>query len=144
MFRSLQIDKRIFSGHYANLGKIREFVIPIAEKMGFDDKELYAIELAVDEACSNIIEHAYGGEGRGNIECTLELCTDEIRINLLDHGKPFDITKVPEPKIDQPLEKRKIRGLGIYLMRKMMDEIRFQADPIEGNHLLLIKRKKGI
>ena len=59
-----------FSGRFESLADIRKFVFQAASNAGFDEKEIYAVELAVDEACSNIIEHAYEGEGKGDIICT--------------------------------------------------------------------------
>ena len=62
----------VFPGRYESLSAIRDFVVNVAKGAGFKDFDLYAVELAVDEACSNIIEHAYGGENKGDIELTCE------------------------------------------------------------------------
>ena len=61
------MPKKLFPGRYASLAEIGEFIGLAAQAAGFDSKDVYAIKLAVDEACTNIIEHGYGGEGIGKI-----------------------------------------------------------------------------
>jgi serine/threonine-protein kinase RsbW len=118
-----------FSGRLENLAKIRNFVVDAAKSAGFNDLEIYAVELAVDEACANIIEHAYGEEGVGDILCTCHVNKDKLTITLRDSGKPFNPESVPEPKLDVPLEELQPGGAGLFLMRKMMDEVEFKFDP---------------
>ncbi|MGB9586109.1 MAG: ATP-binding protein, partial [Anaerolineales bacterium] len=90
---------QIFKGEYANLNTMREFVARAAQEAGLSSSAIYGIELAVDEACSNIIDHAYGGESRGEIECNALIREDGLEIILKDKGKPFDPNKIPEPDI---------------------------------------------
>ena len=85
----------------------------------------YAIQTAVDEACSNIIDHAYGGENLGEIQIQVTQVKNGIQIILRDEGDPFDPDDVPDPDITSPLEIRKERGLGIFFMRKLMDRVHF-------------------
>jgi anti-sigma regulatory factor (Ser/Thr protein kinase) len=131
-----------FPGRLESLAKIREFVVAAAISAGFDDSEIYAVELAVDEACANIIEHAYGGEDQGNIQCTCRVKQGDLIIILRDQGKPFDPDQIPEPNIGAPLDELKEGGAGLYLMRKMMDEVEFDFKPEEGNILRMVKRKE--
>ncbi|MGB7095630.1 MAG: ATP-binding protein, partial [Anaerolineales bacterium] len=86
-----------FSGLFESLAGIRRFVFKAASEAGFNDKEIYAVELAVDEACSNIIEHAYGGEGKGDIICTCNDINNGLEIILKDGGEPFDPAGVSSP-----------------------------------------------
>jgi serine/threonine-protein kinase RsbW len=131
-----------FSGRLENLAKVRDFVVDAAKSAGFGDLDIYAVELAVDEACANIIEHAYGGEGIGEIQCTCQVNKDNLTIILRDFGKPFDPESVPEPNLNAPIEDLQPGGAGLFLMRKMMDEVEFKFDPIKGNVLKLVKRKE--
>ncbi len=128
-----------FPGKYENLEKIADFVRQHAQQTGFGDTSLYAIETAVDEACSNIIEHGYGGEGKGDIECCCESDETSLTITLTDQGKPFDPSKVDMPDLNVPLDQRKAHGLGLYFMHQMMDEISFKYKEGEGNILTMIK-----
>jgi len=88
-----------FPGRFKSLAGIRKFVKQAARKAGFMDSEIYAVELAVDEACSNIIEHAYGAENVGQITASFEVNSQEFRLTLRDDGRPFDPDTVPEPKL---------------------------------------------
>jgi serine/threonine-protein kinase RsbW len=130
-----------FPGYYENLDRIRTFVAEAAEYAELDDKAAYAVQSAVDEACTNIIEHAYGGEGPGEIICTCIDTGDGLKIILQDFGKPFDPDTVPGPKVNVPLEDIKIGGLGLFFIRKLMDEVKFEFTPNQGNILTLFKRK---
>lgn len=131
-----------FSGRFESLASIRKFVFQAASNAGFDEKEIYAVELAVDEACSNIIEHAYGGEGRGDIECTCNDLNGGLEIILKDDGKPFDPGVVSQPDFSVALEEMIPRGAGLFLIRNMMDDVDFEFSQKDGNVLRMVKRKK--
>jgi serine/threonine-protein kinase RsbW len=103
-----------------------------------DTQTVYAVQLAVDEACSNIIEHAYDEQSPGDIHFTCEVTGSRLRLTLRDTGKPFDPSAVPEPDLACALEDRQVGGLGIYIMRKIMDEVHFEAGEL-GNTLTLTK-----
>jgi len=130
-----------FQGRYSSLEAISRFVSQAAQEAGFDSSQIYAIVLAVDEACTNIIEHAYGGEGQGEIQCSYEITDDGLRIELHDWGRDFNPDIVPEPDFDVPLEKLQTRGAGLYFMRNLMDEVHFQFGGNDGNVLVMVKQK---
>ena len=132
-----------FPGRFENLEKISIFIIEAAELAGFDDEEVYSIQLAADEAASNIIEHAYGGEDRGDIECTCEVNSSGLTITFKDEGEPFNPDQVPDLELGLPIEERKPGGAGLYLMRKLMDEVDFKFSPTGQNILILVKRKSN-
>ena len=122
------------------LDQIRDFVADVAREGGFSDKEIYSIQLAADEAATNIIEHAYKGMANGRIELTCGLRGAELVIAMHDHGKSFDSTKVKTPNLQADITERQIGGLGIYLMRKLMDEVVYCSSG-SGNLLTMVKRK---
>lgn len=130
-----------FPGCYESLDQIREFVVQAANKAGLNEKAVYEVELAVDEACCNIIDHAYGGEDKGEIECCTDIEPDELRITLKDFGSPFDPSQVADPELNVPLEKLKVGGVGLFLMKKMMDEVRYKTSKLGGNIITLVKKK---
>jgi serine/threonine-protein kinase RsbW len=134
---------RVFPANFESLATVREFVGTAAREMGMDDSEVYAVQLAVDEACSNIIEHAYGGQNRGEIECTCEASDEALTVTLRDHGQPFDPAKVALPDLSLGLDERPVGGLGLLLMRHLMDEVHFEARGEAGNVLTMIKRRRG-
>ncbi len=132
-----------FPGRFDSLAAISAFVIRAAEAAGLDARAVCAVQWAVDEACSNIIEHAYGGEGRGAIECTCRINDDGLTVILRDYGRPFDPTSVPEPDIHASLADRNGGGLGLYFIRQLMDEVHFEFTPDSGNVLTMVKRKES-
>lgn len=131
-----------FPGYYKNLEKIAVFVRQCAQQAGFEEAGLYAIETAVDEACSNIIEHGYGGEGLGEITCGCEFNETSITITLIDQGQPFSPSEIDLPDLTAPLDQRKAHGLGLYFMHQMMDEISFNYQEGRGNVLTMIKHRQ--
>ena len=137
------MPKAAFSADFANLDSIRDFVGEIAEQAGFSGKEVYSLQLAADEACSNVIEHAYEGISGGEVEISCDVQADQITIVIHDHGKLFDMTQVRRPNLGKELGEREVGGLGVYLINKLMDEVRFVSSKETGNYLTMIKRKSG-
>jgi serine/threonine-protein kinase RsbW len=131
-----------FPARFDSLAVIGELVTRAAEAAGLDARAVYAVQLAVDEACANIVEHAYGGEGRGDIECTCIVNKNGLTVILRDYGRPFDPTSIPEPDLCASLEDREIGGLGLYCIRQLMDKVRFEFTPDSGNVLTMVKRKE--
>lgn len=131
-----------FPGRFSSLDAIRNFYARAAEQAGLDEDSIADIELAVDEAASNIIEHAYGGEGRGEIECSYRVIPDGLEVTLHDHGKPFDPEKVAEPDLVSDVCCRKPSGLGMHFMRSLMDSVSFSFNGHGGNLLTMTKLQK--
>jgi serine/threonine-protein kinase RsbW len=130
-----------YPGRYESLEKIAIFVRHEAESIGLTHAEVFAVETAVNEAVSNIIEHAYQGEGKGDITCTCITDPESISIILEDFGHPFDPSLVPPPDLNAPLKSRKDHGLGIFMMQKWMDEVHFEFCK-DCNRLVMVKRKE--
>jgi serine/threonine-protein kinase RsbW len=131
-----------FPSRFESLAGIRDFVNLAAKDAGFNEKEIYAVELAVDEACANIIEHAYDGEGKGQIECTCNDINGGLEIIIKDDGKPFDPDSVPSPDFSVDLEDLQPRGAGLFIIRNLMDDVSFTFSKNKGNILRMVKRKK--
>ena len=132
-----------FAAKFEFLDEIREFVGEIARTGGFGEKDVYNIQLATDEAASNIIEHAYEGITDGVLDLSCGMIeTDTIKIILIDYGYPFDPSTIPMPDLKADLSARKIGGLGIFLMRKLMDEVHYEPRADKSNILTMIKRKR--
>ena len=131
-----------FAAKFEYLDEIREYVGNIARKGGFGDKDVYNIQLATDEAASNIIEHAYEGVSDGVLDLACGMDGDAIKIVLVDYGVPYDPSAIPMPDIKADLSERKIGGLGIFLMRKLMDEVHYEPRADKSNVLSMIKYKR--
>jgi serine/threonine-protein kinase RsbW len=131
-----------FAAKFEFLDEIREFVGMVARQGGFSDKDVYNIQLATDEAASNMIEHPYENIPDGVIDLSCGMEGDLIRIILVDYGEPFDPSAIPMPDLKADLSDRKIGGLGIFLMRKLMDEVHYEPKADKSNVLTMIKRKR--
>ncbi len=123
------------------MDEIREFVAEVAREGGFTEKEIYSLQLAADEAASNIIEHAYEGVSNADIDITCDMRGDTLTITMHDEGISFDPSKVKKPNLKADLSDRQIGGLGVYLMRKLMDEVRYESNSRTGNLLTMTKRR---
>jgi len=120
-----------------NLGKVRDFIEEICFRAGFPKREANNTKLAVDEACTNIIKHAYKGLG-GTIRLDVQAEPGKVEINIFDRGESFDWSKVKDPDLDYYVEIGKKGGLGIYLMSRLMDELSYQPSE-HGNRLYMLK-----
>jgi anti-sigma regulatory factor (Ser/Thr protein kinase) len=108
---------------------------------GFSTDDILDTQLAVEEAITNIINHGYKNAiGEIIISCRINLYLAEIRIR--DNAPRFDPLSLPEPELDGTIQDRKIGGLGVFLIRQVMDEISYQYENGQ-NILVLIKRKTG-
>ena len=114
---------------------IAELLVRI-EEINEREAVIYNLQLAAHEACANIIDHAYAGEVERRIAIMLTLAAPPRRliIDLYDTGCSFDIASVPEPNLNEAHD----HGYGLFLMRSLMDEVRYISRP-EGNHWSLVK-----
>lgn len=120
---------------------IRNAIRETSEFCGFSKSDVGDIVLAVDEACQNVIRHAYGSEGEGDIAIELRHRPDAMVVIIRDFADPIDISKV-KPR---DLEEIRPGGLGTHLIQEVMDEVDFLPPPIDGGNLLrLVKRLKGV
>ena len=128
-------------GRFDRLEQISKFIEQAGLEAGLDDTSICRCQLAVDEACTNIIEHAYEGEGRGSIELQCDTNAGELTIIIEDQGKPFDPNSIPEPQLNTKLEDMQVGGLGLYFMRQVMDAVEFSYED-GSNKLVLVKRRE--
>lgn len=117
-----------------------DFVTEVARAAGFDDRALCDIQVAVDEACANVVFHAYAGMEPGDMEISCGPDGQEFVVRLRDWGAAFDPDSIPTPDVTAPLEERTLGGLGLYLIRRYMDHVDFCFDPVVGNTLTMKKQ----
>ncbi|HEU4324819.1 MAG TPA: anti-sigma factor antagonist [Roseiflexaceae bacterium] len=123
-----------------SLAHISAFINDAAGRVGLDDHSAWQVELAVDEAATNIIQHACDPGQPGEIELSWRVESDWLVVTLRDWGDPFDPSSIPAPDITSPLEERQAGGLGIFLMNRLMDSVSFEFDTANGNLLTMTKR----
>jgi len=122
-----------------NLSQARRFVQERAEALGADRDVIADVILASDEAVTNVIVHGYQ-DRPGMIEIELGRNGDDIVVFIRDQSAPFDPTGMPPPDVTQPLEERPLGGMGIHLIRQLMDEVTHNIRPQGGNELVMTKR----
>jgi serine/threonine-protein kinase RsbW len=122
------------------LGLVREVTKKMAESAGFVDGTADRLALAVDEATTNVIEHAYGGSGDHEIELRIVERGPEFRVEVVDSGATVDPRAVPRVDLGRYVSERRTGGLGVHLMEKIMDSVTFRRSA-RRNVCCLVKRK---
>lgn len=119
---------------------MNRFLEETAEAFGLDSALLMSLNLVMEEAVSNIIFYAYkDGETGKNIRISMELADDVLTIVLTDTGLAFDPTVREDPDVSLPAEERPIGGLGIFLIKKMMDEVAYRRE--EDTNVFIMRKK---
>jgi len=136
-------------GHGSSLRPIRLVIADLARQVGFPEDEVAKIEMAVDEACSNVIEHAYESKRQwtwkhNNPEIRLYIRTeaDRLIIQIHDNGKRFDFASYRPVNLMERIRAMRRGGYGIAIMRQFMDEVEYRSDERTGNTLRLVKHLK--
>lgn len=106
----------------SELNNASEWLRSRAEDFGIPEKEVFTLDLALEEIVTNIIKYAFEGTFQGEcISVTFEMEPNRVVLSVLDHGKPFDPLQAPPPQHETDIQKMKIGGLGIHLTRQLMD-----------------------
>jgi len=122
------------------LAVVRDVTRSMAEVAGFDRGAAEEIALAVDEAATNVIEHAYGGATDRVVELRYEDRGEDLRVDVVDNGAAIDPKAMPRVDLDQYVNDRRKGGLGVHLMSKIMDSVTFRRSP-RRNVCCLIRHK---
>lgn len=108
------------------LARIRSFTIKYGKQQGFSRKDINGLKISIDEVCSNIVLYAYKGMEKGNIQIEIQRTNDTIVVNIIDTGVEFDYSSVKAPNLEQYVEQRMKGGLGLHLVKKLSDEVRYK------------------
>lgn len=122
-----------------NLSDIRDFISSNAHKAGLSTEVIENVILAVDEACTNIIKHAYKSYPDGEILIKVIYDNKKFTVIIVDYGNSFDPNVVPDPDLKKYYNERRIGGLGMYLMKSLMDEVEYTSIPGKYNQVVLAK-----
>jgi serine/threonine-protein kinase RsbW len=123
----------------AKLKRVRRFVAAAAKRFGFSIDDASKIALAVDEACTNIIKHAYNFAEDKIIHLSILMRDGKFEVLITDHGKPFDPNSVRLPVMKEYLSHYRHGGLGMYLMKSLMDRVEYRIRPGLKNQVSLVK-----
>lgn len=108
------------------LGRLKRFVRSACREEGVGEEDMLSIELICDELAANVCRHAYGGTGEGSYELEIRFEEGECIIRIVDSAPPFDPTQRKEADTSASLEEREIGGLGIHLVRRHVDRMRYR------------------
>lgn len=135
-------DRIISNADLAELHSIREFVLKKAVDFGFSDDCAYKLSMAVDEACSNLIRHAYKLDATKEFAVEVSLIDSIFQIKIFDWGEPFNPMNREMLNMEEYLKLFKRGGLGIHIIRKIMDIVEYfpSKDKLEPNILILKKQ----
>lgn len=122
-----------------NLAIIRDLVSKVASQVGFNSDEASKIELAVDEACTNVIKHAYANNSDQTIDVVIRIDSKKLSITVSDKGKGFDPEHIKVPNLNDSIKEGRQGGLGICLMKTLMDKVDFNIRPGSRNQVRMIK-----
>jgi serine/threonine-protein kinase RsbW len=123
-----------------NLAKISGFVSQVGAQLKLPADFVFDSQVAVNEACTNIIQHAYGLRADRPISVGCRLRNAEFIIRVRDFGAPFDPDAIAKYKVEGKLGRRTTSGLGLFLMRKLMNRVKFRFEDKRGTELTLMKR----
>ncbi|RPI06732.1 MAG: ATP-binding protein [Ignavibacteriae bacterium] len=131
-------SKRILS-RTDHLLEVREFVGDEARAFGFSEEDASNIVLAVDEACTNIIKHAYQYATDKEIEVSIVPQHRSFEIRIFDSGRSFDPSTIRQPDLKEHIGHHKRGGLGVYMMKRLMDKVEYNFHKGKRNEVRLIK-----
>jgi serine/threonine-protein kinase RsbW len=128
-----------FTSVRQNLALIRALVSRAATEGQLDAAIRDDLQLAIEEACVNLIDHGYPPQRPGPIDVAIEVENDRVTVVISDRAAPFDPKFAPAPDLDSDWSDRSIGGLGLHLIRNVMDELNYDSLPGGGNRLTLTK-----
>ncbi len=131
---------------YSYLRMIRQSVTDMCARAGLSEFQAAQVEMAVDEACANVIEHSYGGEAGSasnpehpGLRINLMQCKDRVVVEIFDRGAGFEFENRPVISPEEYLRDSRSRGLGMFIIRKFVDDVRYERATSAGNCLRLTK-----
>lgn len=134
MRSELLIDSRV-----EEVARARNWLTEHASAEGFSSKDVRNLGLVVSEACVNVIEHAYRGQPGNPIELSLSIDEANLTLTIRDVGEKFDPETYEPPDLSEPHES----GYGVFIIRSLMDEVRYDTSAKQGTTLMLIKHRSG-
>ncbi|MBT8401841.1 MAG: ATP-binding protein [Rhodothermia bacterium] len=108
------------------LEDVRRFVEQHAIEANFETKDVGELKIAVDEACSNVIEHAYRGNDENDIDVDIIVKPDRFTVRIRDRGRSFEQSEYEEPNIFEFANQGRAGGFGVQIMRRLMDHVEYR------------------
>ena len=129
----------IIGSDIAEIPEVSAWLEEVMRGSGFTEEAILDTQLAVEEAITNVIVHGYKEPG-GEVEITSHVNSDRVKVEIADTAPRFDPLSMPEPDLDGSIEERRIGGLGVFLIRQVMDGVSYRYENGK-NILVLIKNR---
>lgn len=126
------------AAEFESLGILRDFIAQACRESGIPDQASFELQLCMDEACTNIIEHGYAGMNPGSIIFEMEITQDAAAMFITDFGYAFEPQPVQRPDLAGALEGEPVRGFGLFFIYSIMDSVDYRTGEL-GNTLILKK-----
>ena len=134
------MEKRlVLQNEISEISKLAQFIDELGEEFGLPSELVFNLNLVLEEAVSNVILYAYPKEEHETIIFTARKSEDQLLFVLTDTGKEFDPTQMPDADITLSAEERPIGGLGIFLIRQIMNKVEYQR--IDGQNVLTLSKE---
>ena len=132
-------DRLVIANDTKHLTVVREFIARLIQQSALSKEDENKIILAVDEAVTNVIEHGYDSQNEGSIEIDVVSTPTSFKITIRDTGKIFNPTSTPSLNVQDHVKMGRKKGLGIFLMRQIMDEVKYTFRDGVKNELTMVK-----
>lgn len=129
----------VLANEISEIGRLADFIEDMGNEFSLAPDVRFNINLVLEEAVANIINYAYPKDEHESIYLSARMHEDSIVLVLTDTGKEFDPTMAPEVDVTLSAEERQIGGLGIFLIRQIMNEVRYER--IDGKNVLTLEKK---
>lgn len=136
-------DRLTVSNDTRHLLAVRDFTSRIARQGSLSREDIHKIVLAIDEAVTNIIEHGYNKGDSGSIDIEAEWDGDRFQVVIRDSARVFNPESIPAPDMAEHVKAGRKKGLGLFLMRQIMDEVRYRYKDGVQNELTLVKYSRS-
>jgi serine phosphatase RsbU (regulator of sigma subunit)/anti-sigma regulatory factor (Ser/Thr protein kinase) len=143
MFRNVKKEEIAIPAQMSYMGQVRDFIEHIGVKYKYSDKIVNSYKLVIEEACTNIIRHGYRDIKGGEISIKAIIRQQSLTIVISDQGISYDPRQAQTPDLEKYIQIGKKGGLGIFMMRKLMDDVQYNITS-RGNELRLTKQREEI
>jgi len=128
------------------LGTLRHLIVGVAQDSGFDEEHVEQIEMAVDEACANVVKHAYSDRTHQTPKLLMRIVIsrDSLKITVTDKGVGLANMPIGASSVKEYLDRGAQGGLGLYIIRNFMDEVEYDSPPQAGTTLHMTKYRRPV
>lgn len=127
-----------FEAHIESLEKIDDFLVRCLDRDNLGQTVFFDLKLAIEEIVTNIVKYGLKSQQRARITIQLQIDAEAVQVEICDPGKAFNPLTTADPDLDVPLEERKLGGMGIFLVKQLMDNVNYRRD--ENRNILTIKK----